>query len=54
LHLKTNVLVREVGLVPLIQIQPCDHPLFSEQQNGLTMERVHEIAHTLGCAAGDG
>jgi len=34
LHLKTNV-----------QIQPSDHQLSNEQQNGVTMDRVHEIVH---------
>ncbi|MDR6964748.1 DUF2199 domain-containing protein [Shewanella putrefaciens] len=47
LHLKTNVQIQPVGVVPLIQIQPSDHPLSNEQQNGITMERVHEIVHQI-------
>jgi hypothetical protein len=45
LHLKTSVQSREVGVVPAVIVQPSDHPLALEQQNGISMDRVHEIAH---------
>ena len=47
LHLKTNVISRPVGIVPLVQIQLCDHLLFQEQNHGITKQRVLEIAHEL-------
>lgn len=45
LHLKTDVQTQPVGVVPLVILQPSDHPLVEEQQNGITMGRVHEIVH---------
>ena len=45
LHLKTSVQSQPVGQVPLISIEPTEHPLSIEQQSGITMERVHEIVH---------
>ena len=45
LHLKTSVQTQPVGCVPLISIEPSEHPLSTEQQNGITMERVHRIIH---------
>ena len=45
MHLRTNVQSQPVGCVPLISIQPSDHPLSHEQQHGITMQRVHEIVH---------
>jgi hypothetical protein len=47
LHLKTNVVSRAVGQVPLVQLEPSQHPLALEQQNGITIHRVFEIAHLL-------
>jgi hypothetical protein len=47
IHLKTNVRVRAVGLVPLIEIQECEHPLYMDQRDGVTLTRVHEFVHTL-------
>ena len=46
-NLKTNVHTREVGLVPLIDLEPTDHPLAIEQRTGITMERVKEFAHLI-------
>jgi hypothetical protein len=43
--LKTIVLSRELGRVPLVHVQECDHPLFVEQKNGITKERYTEIVH---------
>lgn len=45
LHLKTSVQSREVGVVPAVTVQPCDHPLAAEQRCGVTMDRVRAIAH---------
>jgi hypothetical protein len=45
LHLKTSVQSRDVGVVPAVIVQPSDHPLAIEQENGISMERVREIAH---------
>ncbi|HBE68942.1 MAG TPA: DUF2199 domain-containing protein [Planctomycetaceae bacterium] len=47
LSLKTNVHTRPVGQRPFIELQPTDHPLSVEQQTGITMERVQEIAEAL-------
>jgi hypothetical protein len=47
IHLKTNVKVRAVGMVPLIEIQDCEHPLFIDQRDGVTLMRVHEFVHAL-------
>jgi hypothetical protein len=44
LHLKTTVTTREVGRRPRIELEPTDHPLAIEQQNGITWDRVQEIA----------
>lgn len=41
--LKTHLHIRELGLRPLIEIEPTDHPLAIEQQAGITVERVAEI-----------
>jgi hypothetical protein len=51
LHLKTSVQSREVGRVPLVTVEPSDHPLSLEQNNGITRARVEAIAHQLlhGC-----
>ena len=44
LHLKTLVHSREVGRRPRIELEPTDHPLAVEQQQGISWERVQEIA----------
>ncbi|MCF2530625.1 DUF2199 domain-containing protein [Yinghuangia sp. KLBMP8922] len=44
LHLKTNVHTRAVGQRPFIELEPTDHPLAVEQREGITMDRVREIA----------
>ena len=43
LNLKTHVHTRPVGLRPLVELEPTEHPLAVEQQNGITMVRVKEI-----------
>lgn len=47
LHLKTHVHTRLVGQRPFIELEPTDHPLAVEQRDGITMERVREIAEAL-------
>ncbi|MFX3631336.1 MAG: DUF2199 domain-containing protein [Candidatus Pristimantibacillus sp.] len=47
LTLKTMVHTQEVGAVPLIELEQTDHPLAVEQREGITMERVIEIAHLI-------
>jgi hypothetical protein len=47
LLLKTNVHTRPVGQRPFVELQPTEHPLAVEQRNGITMDRVREIAEAL-------
>jgi hypothetical protein len=42
--LKTNVHTQRVGKRPLVELQPTDHPLALEQRNGISEERLIEIA----------
>lgn len=43
-NLKTLVYTRPVGLRPYIELERTDHPLTVEQREGITWERVQEIA----------
>lgn len=47
LNLKTHVHTRPLGERPLVELEPTDHPLAVEQRNGITMDRVREIAENL-------
>jgi hypothetical protein len=47
INLKTLVHTRTVGLRPTIEIELTDHPLAKEQEQGITMARVQEIAQQL-------
>lgn len=47
LNLKTSVHLRSGGLRPRIEVEPTDHPLAREQRDGMTIERVQEIASRL-------
>lgn len=47
LHLKTHVHTRPGNQRPLVELEPTDHPLAIEQRNGISMERVREIAEAL-------
>jgi hypothetical protein len=47
IHLKTNVVSRKVGTVPVVWLQHTDHPLYLEQQEGITIARWHEIVHQM-------
>ena len=44
LNLKTLVHTQAVGVRPEVQVEPTEHPLSVEQRNGITWERVNEIA----------
>jgi len=44
LSLKTNVHTQEIGERPIIELQDYVHPLEKEQKDGITWERVEEIA----------
>ena len=43
-NLKTHVITQPVGIRPSIHLEPTDHPLAVEQSNGITRERIQEIA----------
>jgi hypothetical protein len=44
LALATNVHTAPLGERPFIELQPSDHPLFREQNEGITWARVQQIA----------
>jgi hypothetical protein len=44
LGLKTFVRQRGIGVRPYIELEPTDHPLAVEQREGITKERLGEIA----------
>jgi hypothetical protein len=51
--MKTMLHTRALGLRPLIELEPTDHPLAVEQRSGVRLARVREIAermyhHTIG------
>lgn len=43
LNLKTKVHIRDDGVRPYIELEPTDHPLALEQQQGISVKRVSEI-----------
>lgn len=47
--LNLNLLIHTmpVGQIPILELEPTDHPLAIEQREGITIARVHEIAKTL-------
>ncbi len=47
LNLATMLHRRPVGLRPLVVLEPTDHPLAVDQRDGITLERVREIATAL-------
>lgn len=47
LNLKTHVHTRPFGVKPFIELEPTDHPLAVERREGITMDRVREIAARL-------
>lgn len=47
LNLKTMVHTREIGIRPLIEVEPTEHPLAVEQRDGVSMKRIQEIAENI-------
>jgi hypothetical protein len=47
LSLKTNVHTRPVGMRPFIELESTTHPLSVEQREGITWERVQDIAEKI-------
>ena len=47
MNLKTMVHTRKVGIRPIIELEPNEHPLAVEQRNGISIKRVQEIAELL-------
>lgn len=47
LNLKAMVHTRPLGECPLVELEPTDHPLSVEQREGITLQRVQEIAEQL-------
>ncbi len=41
--LRTHIHLRNHGIRPYIELEPTDHPLATEQREGITMRRVEEI-----------
>jgi hypothetical protein len=46
LNLRTDVVLLGRGLRPSIRIQPSDHPLSIDQQNGITLDHARELSAT--------
>ncbi len=44
LDLKTNLHTQELGIRPVIELEPTDHPLAVEQREGIMLVRVQEFA----------
>lgn len=47
IHLKSHVITQPIGFRPLIELEPTDHPLSIEQRNGITIDRVRQIAEAV-------
>ena len=43
LSLKANLITMPLGERPIVELQACEHPLYIEQLNGITFERVQQI-----------
>ncbi|MFE7411584.1 DUF2199 domain-containing protein [Streptomyces laurentii] len=54
LSLKTHVHTRPIGERPFVELEPTDHPLAVEQREGITLDRVREIAAAVLHPGGDG
>jgi hypothetical protein len=44
--LKTMAHFQGNGKRPLIELEPCDHPLFTDYSNGLTLDRAWALVHS--------
>ena len=47
LLLKAKLQTGPVGQRPKIELEPCDHPLAIEQRDGITLERVQQLAESM-------
>ncbi len=47
INLKTMVHTRTIGLCPVIELEPSKHPIAVEQREGITLERIKQIAEEL-------
>jgi hypothetical protein len=47
IHLKLSVQSRPPGLTPLFTLEPTEHPLAIDQDQGISIKRWHELAHQL-------
>lgn len=47
IDLKTMVHTRSVGMRPYIELEPTQHSLAIEQREGITIERIKQIAEEL-------
>lgn len=47
LDLSVMVITQKVGDVPKIELTECDHPLYLEQENGISMGRVIAFAKAI-------
>jgi hypothetical protein len=46
-QLKLSVQTRPPGLVPLMTVEPSQHPLAVDQRRGISVQHWHELAHCL-------
>ena len=44
LNLRTHLHTRPVGMLPLVELEPTDHPLAVEQHSGIAPGRIEQIA----------
>ncbi|MEO5882014.1 MAG: DUF2199 domain-containing protein [Caldimonas sp.] len=47
LNLKADLLTQPLGQRPRVMLQAADHPLYREQQSGISPERVQEIVEAI-------
>lgn len=47
IDLKTMIHTREVGLRPVIELEPTEHPLSIEQREGINLTRIRKIAEEI-------
>ena len=47
IHLKTSMRSRAVGVVPLVEVQECDDPLWIGQHDGITVEPAHRMVEQM-------
>ena len=47
LGLKVKLRTQKVGIIPTVELEESDHPLFLEQESGINMDRVSDFAKKL-------